>query len=74
MRAEQAINYPFRRIFQNQTAYWKRPFNLPIFWFRLARGPEKTVRDTVNLSAGSNPPAADATSARLAPSAGRSAQ
>jgi hypothetical protein len=39
MRAEQATGYPFRGIFQNQTASGKDrqryPLNLTVFWFRL---------------------------------------
>jgi hypothetical protein len=55
MRAEQAKNYAFQRIFQNQTASGKDrqryPLYTTVFWFRLACILQKTVRNTVKLSA-----------------------
>ena len=54
MRAEQARNYPFQRIIQNQTASGKDrqryPLYVTVLWFRLARISKKTVRNAVNLS------------------------
>ena len=51
--AEQAINYPFQRIFQNKPPYGKDRqryvLNLTVLWFRLACISKKTVRNTVNL-------------------------
>jgi hypothetical protein len=54
-RADQARNYPFQRILQNRSFYGKDrqryPLYLTVFWFRLACILQKTVRNTVNLSA-----------------------
>ena len=51
-RADQAMNYPFQRTFQNKPPYGKDrqryPLYLTVFWFRPAGISKKTVRNTVN--------------------------